>query len=213
MEIKQIVFDLGGVLLDIDYQQTVDAFHGLGMKEPRFQFSKAHQSALFQAYEKGEMNTTKFIEDIKLLLQPVTPTSEVVRAWCALLGKVSPDKISLLENLNNSGYSCFILSNTNELHQGSFEKEINLKYGWLKFSALFVEIYYSHQLGMRKPNANIFQYVLNKNKIKAEECLFIDDTEEHTKGAISVGINSHHLTENETLIDVLKSWGVGITSS
>lgn len=204
MALKNIIFDLGGVLLDIDYDKTVEAFRTLGIKHPEKAFSKAHQSRIFQSYEKGEITSASFSGH--LLKETVQGTTEkdIQNAWCAMLGSMKADKFKLLEEVSKS-HSVFILSNTNELHQSFFEAHIDEVYGMKKFEDLFVKIHYSHHLGMRKPDAEIFEAVVRLHGIEPSESLFIDDTKVHVEGASKAGLRALHLSDEQTLRGILKS--------
>lgn len=206
MPIKNIIFDLGGVLLDIDYQRTIDAFAKLGMPESRSQFSKEEQALLFRRYEMGQISSQAFITEVAELIGVECTHEEISSAWCALLGEMTADKYTLLEQLRSKGYHIFILSNTNALHQTAFESGIAKDYGWGKFRQFFDGLHYSHHLGMRKPNKDIFEKVLGINGLQANETFYIDDTPEHAATALSLGMTSHHLKDNERLQEILGSY-------
>lgn len=206
MSLKNIIFDLGGVLLDIDYNKTVEAFGNLGIPDPERAFSKAHQARVFRAYEKGEITTRSFLDHLGKSV-PGRTESELTKAWCALLGPMKPDKFRILEQLSNS-HRLFVLSNTNEIHRSVFEAHIEKAYGMSKFSALFEEIHYSHQMGMRKPDVEIFEAVVSTHGIAPSETLFIDDTEVHVEGARKSGMRAEHLSDTKTLVEILQSAGV-----
>lgn len=208
MPIKNIIFDLGGVLLDIDYQRTIDAFAKLGMLESRKQFSKEEQALLFRRYEMGQISSRAFITAVAELLGMECTDEEISSAWCALLGEMTAEKYALLEQLRSKGYRIFILSNTNALHQSAFEAGIDKDYGWEKFKKMFDRVHYSHHLGMRKPNRDIFKKVLELHGLQANETFYIDDTPEHAATASSLGMTSHHFKNHEKLKEVLVGYGL-----
>lgn len=205
--IRQIIFDLGGVLLDIDYAKTVEAFRILGIPDPEMAFSKAHQSMLFQKYEKGELTSKQFLDSLQLIM-PDARRGDIVDAWNALLGSLPSRKWAILNELFRMGVRMFILSNTNALHQEVFEARVDKAYGWNRFAAMFEHIYYSHDMGMRKPDPLIFQKVADNHQLEYSATLFIDDTEEHVMGARKAGIKAHHLGDSENLRTVLVKYGV-----
>ncbi|MCA1751691.1 MAG: HAD family hydrolase [Cryomorphaceae bacterium] len=206
MSLKNIIFDLGGVLLDIDYDKTVEAFRSLGIPDPDQAFSKAHQARVFRAYEKGEITSASFLNHLMKAV-PACTESDLTHAWCALLGPMREEKFRLLETLSKS-HRLFILSNTNNIHQKVFEAHIEGVYGMEKFRSLFEKIHYSHELGMRKPDTEIFETVLDIHKLAPKETLFIDDTEMHVDGARKTGLIAAHLSDGETLEEILKFAGV-----
>ncbi len=208
MPVKNIIFDLGGVLLDIDYQRTIDAFAKLGMPESSKQFSKEEQALIFRRYEMGQIDSQEFITSVAELTRLECSGEEIEAAWCALLGEMTADKYTLLEQLRLKGYRIFILSNTNALHQSAFEAGIDKDYGWEKFEKVFDGVHYSHHLGMRKPNKDIFAKVLEINGLQASETFYIDDTPEHATTALSLGMTSHHFKNDEKLKEVLVGYGL-----
>lgn len=205
--IRQVIFDLGGVLLDIDYSKTVNAFRDLGIPDPEMAFSKAHQAMLFQKYERGELNSKQFL-DLLQLIAPDADRGEIVDAWNALLGNLPPHKWSVLDELSRMGMRMFILSNTNALHQEVFEHRVDKAYGWSRFTSMFEHIYYSHDMGMRKPDPDIFRKVVKNHHLEPAATLFIDDTLPHVQGALTAGLQAHHLGDDEDLRKVLAGRGV-----
>jgi len=210
--IRQIIFDLGGVLLDIDYSKTVNAFRELGIPNPELAFSKAHQSMLFQKYEKGEINSKQFLDSLQLLV-PDADRGAIVDAWNALLGYMPAEKWDIVSRLHQIGFRLFVLSNTNALHKDVFECRIDGAYGWDRFASAFEYIYYSHEIGMRKPDPAIFRKVIENHHLEASATLFIDDTAEHVAGAMEAGLTAHHLQEDENLRQVLMNYGIGLPES
>jgi len=107
------------------------------------------------------------------------------------------DRLELIKALK-SKYRIYLLSNTNSIHIDAFKKQLGIV-KWQEFSDLFDKMYLSHEVGMRKPNAEIFEHILAEQKLKAEEVFFIDDSPQHIEGAKKIGIQSHHLLDNEEI--------------
>lgn len=207
--VRNIIFDLGGVLLKIDYDKTTEAFRKLGLERPEEAFTKYRQAALFQEFEKGTVSAASFIDRLRQEI-PHASEANIKEAWCALLGDMPDLSLTILGKLKEKGYRIFLLSNTNAIHKDAFENHIEKAHGTEKFHGLFERIYYSHIMGMRKPDAHIFETVLGENELKAEETLFIDDTEEHIEGALKVGIRALHLQEMSELSSLLREAGLRI---
>lgn len=203
---KYIIFDLGGVLLDIHYKATEDAFRSLELKAPEKAFTKYHQSDLFQNFEKGLITDQAFIGKLKELM-PKATEKDLQKAWCAMLGDLIDGRIELLEKLKSTGVPLYLLSNTNGIHQVAFEESIDATYGWERFEACFNGIYYSHRMGLRKPDPSIFREVMGREGLKAEAGLFIDDTIDHVLGARSCGMKAIHIEEPDELEKVIKLEG------
>ena len=194
--IKTIIFDLGAVILNINYQNTIDEFERLGIKNPNSFYSKKKQTNLFDKIETGEITEREFL----LKLKKETTNGEVQQvkhAWNAILLDLPENRIHLLQKLKED-YSIFLLSNTNSIHIFELERKLGTK-KYNKFYNLFDKVYYSYKIGFRKPHAEAFQLIIDENKLNANEILFIDDSPQHIKGAKKLGIKTRHLLENEDL--------------
>lgn len=195
--IDAIIFDFGGVLIDLDYNKTIDAFKDLGIENFDNLYSQANQSGLFDNIETGKISSQFFINEILKLLPKGTTPNQVVSAWNAMLIEVPQQTIDLLTKLNGK-YRLFMLSNTNAIH---IEKAWRI---WAETSMIspethFEKIVLSHEIGMRKPHVETFQWVLNEHDLNAENTLFIDDSIQHIEGAKKAGINTIHLKNIQDL--------------
>ena len=192
--IKAIIFDLGAVILNINYQNTIDEFEKLGVKNPNSFYSKKVQISLFNQFETGELSAEEFL----LGLQKETSNAslnQVKGAWNAMLLDLPEKRLNLLHKLNQT-YAIFLLSNTNSIHISKFKKKIGSK-KYNEFYNLFDKVYYSHKIGFRKPHAEAFQLILDENELTINEVLFIDDSSQHIKGAKKLGIKTYHLQDHE----------------
>ena len=193
--IKNILFDLGGVLYHIDYSITIKAFEKLGIKNFHKHFSQQQQNNLFDQLETGKISNTDFIKEMKVLL-PNCTNEEIINAWNGLLIGIPKENIQLLKDLSKQ-YRLFLLSNTNLIHINQINKLLYEDYNLKSLDPLFDKIYLSHQIGMRKPNRETFEWVLKDAGILAHETLFIEDSIQHIKGAKKVGIRTQLWNSNE----------------
>lgn len=200
--VKNIIFDLGVVLLNVDYSKTINAFGQLGLENPDQAFSKAKQDDFFRDYEKGNLSDTDFLKGLSQRMNHDSLV-DIEQAWCAMLGDFPKQKFDLLKRLS-SDYRLFILSNTNSLHRKHFERTIDRDYGWKEFSSLFEYIGYSHVLRKRKPEPEAFLTLLENHKPEIPNTLFIDDTLEHVEAARRVGLTAIHFNESKNLEDELE---------
>jgi putative hydrolase of the HAD superfamily len=198
---KNIIFDLGGVILNLDFQRTTDAFYKLGITNINEIFSGYAQYEFFDAFEKGLISPQQFRDEIKKYIPEPVTDNIIDEAWNAMLLDFPAERINLLLSCR-SKYRTFLLSNTNELHFSAYNKLLSEKYHIKDFSDLFERVYYSFRLGLRKPEKEIFELVLKENKLKPEETLFIDDSPQHIDTATILGINTILLKSPQTLIDV-----------
>ena len=199
-KIKYIIFDLGAVLLNIDYQKTIDEFKKLGVKNASEFYSKKKQINIFDLLECGKISEQRFVDEFKEISSRASD-AEIISAWNALLLDLPQNRINLLKRIRKK-YDIFLLSNTNSIHINEFRKQIG-ETKYLKFYNLFKKVYYSYEIGFRKPNKEAFQIILNENNMNPKEVLFIDDSPQHITGARVLGIQTYHLKDNEDVSSVL----------
>lgn len=198
MIIKNIIFDLGGVILDIDYQKTIDAFKVLGFDDFDQHYTQAQQSGLFDELETGKMSPSVFIDSLKSYLPENVQEPEIVAAWNALLLPWDMKRIEFIKTLK-SKYKLYLFSNTNAIHKAHFEQTYKTQIGEPTFDSLFEQAYYSHELGKRKPHVASFEHILQENELLSSETLFFDDSIQHIEGARAAGINAVHLKAKSIL--------------
>jgi putative hydrolase of the HAD superfamily len=201
-KIKHILFDLGGVLLNIDYTLTEKAFAELGIVDFDLMYSQAKQDGLFDRFEKGEIGRGEFIGAIQRISPSSVNRDEIETAWNAMLLNFPSERLDMLSTLNKT-HDVYLLSNTNEIHFGAFNMRFEKAFD-RSFSPYFRKDYYSHQLGMRKPDAEVFEFIVKDQGLIKQEILFIDDSEQHVKGAKSLGIPSILLEKNDDVISLLR---------
>ncbi len=189
-EIKNIIFDLGGVLLNIDYNRTKKYFEKLGIKDFDRVFTQYKQSNIADLFETGKATDEAFFKEVTK--GHTISWDDFELAWNAMLLDFPKDRFELLKKLKTK-YRLFLCSNTNSIHLKSFRNEVN-KFEE-RFDDLFEKTYYSHLVGLRKPNTEIFQLILDENNLKPSETLFLDDTTIHLEGANKVGIKTIHVSD------------------
>ena len=199
--IRNIIFDLGGVILNLDPMATQKAFEKLGLADFEKHYSTIRQSGCFDDFDRGKITEKEFRAHLKNFL-PATVTDEAIdHAWNAMLLDLPKERLELLESLGKK-YRLFLLSNTNEIHVTAFSAYLQKTYGFSDFSSYFERWYYSCRIGKRKPDAEAFQFVLNENGLLAEETLFIDDSPQHVAGAKKIGIKSLLLPAEKDICSV-----------
>ena len=195
--IDTIIFDFGGVLINIDYHKTIDAFKELGIEDFEERYSQADQTSLFNDLEVGRISAQRFVNELLNLLPKGASPNHVVHAWNAMLLDVPKSGIDLLQSLKGR-YRLFLLSNTNEIHIPRALMEWR-KTSDIDFYDCFDHVYLSHEMGMRKPNEEIFERVCREQNIQPSNALFIDDSAQHIKGASNIGLNTIYLTADVSL--------------
>ena len=190
-----IIFDLGGVLIDIDYQATTNGFRNLGVADFELQYNQLQQESLFDSFEKGEISGQHFINKLMDIVPKGISPNQIVAAWNAMLGDFPLKKIELLEQTRETQQT-FLLSNTNEIHMPIVYRNWN-NVSNLTFNELFEKVYLSFEIGKRKPDIETFHWVIEENNLNPEKTLFIDDSPQHIEGAKNVGLKTHFYQSEE----------------
>lgn len=199
--IKNIIFDLGGVILDIDFKQTELAFAKLGVGNFNQYYTLQSVSPLFEQLELGLITPLVFYDEFRKVVKVSLTNDEIRDAWNALLLNFPPERIELLEALNKK-YKIYLLSNTNKIHYDAFIKMFDEQPGKDDFNKYFIKPYYSHEINLRKPDKECFEFVLKKENLNAEETLFIDDSETNVEAAKTVGLKTIHLPPPHTILEL-----------
>lgn len=203
-EIKGIIFDLGGVIINLDIPKSIRQFNQFAHRSFETVYSQTGQNELFDRFDKGQISEERFFKELQLNINSNVPLTQLKDAWNAMLLDFPADRLNLLLSLK-CRYRTFLLSNTNETHISTFESHLNQQHGYKNLEPFFEKVYYSCRLGMRKPESRIFELVLHENGLNPKETLFIDDTLQHIQGAEKVGINAVLLSQNNEVSNVLKT--------
>ena len=197
--IRHIIFDLGGVLLNLDYTLTEQAFQELGFEDFNAVYSQLKQELLFDDLETGRITPDEFVSKICSLFGKEIAREKVIHAWNAMLLDMPLCRLQLLQQLRLH-YDLILLSNTNEIHEEAFNLITQKEHGVL-IAGFFDKVYFSPRVGMRKPDKEIFERILNDNGFTAEHTLFIDDSPQHIEAAKSLGIQTIYLERGMTIED------------
>lgn len=196
--IRNIILDFGGVIYRIDHQKQIQSFKNLGVENFEVLYSQAMQSPLFAQFEKGEISPDQVRSEIKkILCNDNITTKQIDVAWNSILVGFHEPTIRLLKRLR-SRYNLFLLSNTNSIHYDIYSKDFSERFGF-DFDDLFKKTYWSFKIGMRKPDAEIFQFVLNDNQLNPSETIFIDDTPQNIEMSVQAGLPAVHLRHGSPL--------------
>ena len=200
MKYSAVIFDLGGVLINLDYQKTIQAFQDLGVSNFEKMYSQASQTNLFNDFETGKISAQRFV-NLLLDFMPVgTSPNKIVQAWNAMILNVPQNRLKLLHELLEK-LPVFLLSNTNSLHVPVVKREW-AKSTELPMEAYFNKIYFSHEINLRKPHKETFDFVCNEQQLDKSSTLFIDDTLQHIEGARLAGLQTFRLTNPDDLFQL-----------
>lgn len=186
-----IIFDFGGVILDIDPDLSRRRFvEMLGMEKARL----LETEQLPQLYEKGNISRTEFVERINQIAKTNISETEIIAAWNAMLLNYKPARIEWIKRLHQN-HKLLMLSNTNDAHFEYFHNKLIAEYG-VTFYQLFDHVYLSHEMGMLKPSHEIYETVIREQQLNLQRTLFIEDTERNVAGAQEVGLQTLLIPRN-----------------
>lgn len=199
--IKNIIFDLGGLILNIDFKQTELAFAKLGIGNFNEYYTLQSLSPLFEKLELGLIAPEVFYDEFRKLAKSNIKNEEIQIAWNALLLDFPAERISWLKEISKK-YKIYLLSNTNKIHYNAFIKMFDEQIGDGNFNDYFIKPYYSHETNLRKPDKECYEYVLKNENLIAQETLFIDDSEKNIEAAKTVGLNVIYLPTPHTVLEL-----------
>jgi len=198
--VQNIIFDLGGVLLNLDVQLTREAFIELGVNQIDELFRIGHAASFFKQYEIGAITDEEFVESARKLAHPGTTAQQIIDAWNKMLLDFPVERVHFLNRLKDK-YRLFLFSNTNAIHLQYFQKDYQTVHG-SQLDDHFEKAWYSHVINQRKPDVAAFQYVIQDKNLDAATTLFIDDALVNVQGAREAGLQALHLTDGKTVLDL-----------
>ncbi|NNC83014.1 MAG: HAD family phosphatase [Flavobacteriales bacterium] len=197
-QLDLIIFDLGGVILNIDYGLTQKAFAALGLADTEQNYSQAAQNELFDALETGRIDTATFRDGLRQMMGHSPSDQALDDSWNALLLDLPLHRLEFIHRVHERYRTC-VLSNTNAIHIAEFERRIEDEIGMQYFRSAFDAVFYSSDIGQRKPDKEAFQYVLEHFEVEAQKALFIDDSVQHVQAAEALGLQTIHLRPGEEI--------------
>ncbi|SMO73752.1 HAD family hydrolase [Solitalea koreensis] len=203
--IKNIIFDYGNVIFKIDFKLASQAFKDLGLSNIDELYGHKLQEKFFDQLEKGEINARQFTTELKKHLPEGVSEQQIIDAWNALLIGIPVGNLELLLQIK-SKYRSFLLSNNNEIHYDWIIDYLNKVWKIDSMASYFEKDYYSHLMGMRKPDAEIFESVLRSHQLNPSETLFIDDSPQHLETAKKIGLQTRLVQPGESLKEVLEPY-------
>ena len=200
MTVKNIIFDLGGVILDLDFERMTQQFYKLGIPDFEDYFTLKKQVDFFEALELGLITPEGFCDRLREEAKVDVDNEAIEEAWNLILKDFSSERMNYLERISEK-YNNFLFSNTNSIHAKCFEKRC-LEQTGRTLETYFKQVFYSHSLHLRKPDMVAFKEVLESSGLQAAETLFIDDNLANIVGAQKVGLQTIHLQKPQTILDL-----------
>ncbi len=203
-EIRNIIFDLGGVLLNIDPTKTIEAFGKLGMKQLVGDKGLSYDHDIFYQMEQGQVTSDEFRNGIIKLLPNRVSYQEIDDAWTAMLLDFPAIRVELVKYLQKD-FKVYLFSNTNAIHVEKFHSNFRIQHDF-EVSSLFEKDFYSNEIGYRKPSIKSYQEIIRLSGIIPEESLFIDDSLPNVKGAIDSGLKGLWLEPDQKVEELFKEY-------
>jgi len=199
--IKNIIFDLGKVLLNLDFNASIVAFQKLGLKNDVLDNRQAYSDPVFYELEVGKVTPAEFCNRVrKVLNNPDATDSQIEDAWYSMILDIPASRVKVVQELSKN-YSVYLFSNTNQIHINRLHKAFKAEHG-VNFPSLFVKDFYSHEIHERKPDLSSYKKVIELSGINSEESIFIDDLEKNIIGAQQSGLKTFWLKEGMELTEV-----------
>lgn len=183
--INTIIFDFGDIFINLDKQATIEGFKKMGLTEWNEDLNQLNLQ-----FEKGEIPQEDFLFGIQKHI-PNASIVEILEAWNSILLDFPLYRLEFLQKLSKK-YRLFLLSNTDSIHIETFEQETGVSF-YSDFYQCFEKVYFSFEIGMRKPDAEIFNYLIQKHELSVKNTLFVDDKKENTDAALSLGFHIWNL--------------------
>lgn len=199
--IRNIIFDLGGVIYDIRYQNVPEAFAEFGFPDFDQIYTQSAQTGPIDLFEEGNISVEAFREYIRSISPVALTDQQIDDAWNSIIIDVPENRVEMLKKLK-SQYRIFLFSNTNQLNYDKFTVQLRQKFGYDIFDELFEKAYFSHTMHLRKPALEGFLRILSEQQLNPDETLFIDDTARHIEGAKRVGLHTYLLPKGEDLTEM-----------
>lgn len=194
--INTIIFDFGDVFINLEKEKSINEFKKLGLEGPNPELLKYNED-----FELGRITEEQFLEGFKKTL-PNASIDEIKAAWNSLIGDFPLYRLEFLQLLSTK-YRLFLLTNTDIIHMENFENQVGMSFA-SDFYRCFEKVYYSHEMGMRKPDEAIFNFILKKHDLSPRRTLFVDDKKENTDAAAALGINVWNLQPDEDVVNLFE---------
>ena len=197
-KINNVLFDLGGVVIDIDYDAMCGEFEKIGYKNMIEDYNHNFQSDFFKQFEVGTINEHEFIKILSEKCNANIGENRIKQAWNSLITGANMNIIMKLAQVSKE-YKCFLISNINPIHERKVIAEVEKYMDWIQFVSYFQNIFFSYKIGFRKPDKEIFEMIVKCQRLNVKETIYFDDSEMNTEVAKDMGFKTVLVTENSKL--------------
>lgn len=201
--IKNIIFDLGKVLLNLDFNASILAFQKLGLSKDVLDNQHAYSDPVFYELEVGKVSPEEFCARVrKVLKNQDAADNQIEDAWYAMILDIPANRVKVVQELAKN-YNVYLFSNTNKIHIDRLHKAFKAEHG-IDFPSLFVKDYYSHEIHERKPDISSYQKVIELSGVNPDETVFIDDLEKNILGAQKAGLKTFWLKDGMEMTEIFE---------
>ncbi|MEM7548624.1 MAG: HAD family phosphatase [Bacteroidota bacterium] len=202
--VNAIIFDLGGVIINLDTSRTFDRLQNMASNVNKStELENLYNKGFFNEYERGNISDPEFRKELSKVFQfNEDQLHEIDEAWNAMLLDIPSSRIDLVKRLK-AGYEVYVLSNTNQIHIDKFNKILFNSVGETDLDHIFHKAYYSHRTGYRKPEKEIYQLVLDQHELHSGSTLFVDDNPHNIEAAQSLSLKTLHIPEGDDILNHL----------
>ncbi|GMQ29868.1 HAD family phosphatase [Algoriphagus confluentis] len=199
-DVDFLIFDLGNVIIDIDYQRSLSLIKSKLEESIHDRVDIFYQTEFHKSYEKGLISSIQFRDEVRNYFDQPWTDQEIDMLWNSLLGKIPPQRLDLVRALRKK-YQVGVLSNTNEIHIDAVHEMLRTEHGLDRFDPIFDWVFYSHEMGLAKPSAEIYEKMLVELNTSPDRVLFFDDLKANVEGAKAVGIQAIQVTNPRVIFE------------
>ncbi len=193
--IKNIIFDIGGVLVDLDLERCLESFKAIGFEDAKSMVSCYHPASFFGAMERGEITIDQFCDEIRKASGVNMTNEQISAAYSSLLVEIPIEKLRLIKSLRDRGFKIYALSNISELLMNYVLKFFEADS--LSADDYFDKMFLSYQMGVMKPDPKIYELLISQSGIDPSQTLFIDDAEKNITAAREFGLQVYLASAKE----------------
>lgn len=204
MKFKAVIFDFGNVIINIEFQRIYQTFSKFTSKPVSYIEKRITEDQIFRRYESGQFTDEEFREVIRQTLGFPLSDHEVDTAWNAILLDIPTDRIDLIHNIRLK-YPVYLLSNTNNIHITASNNYLKKTHGIRSLENLFDKLYLSYEMGMWKPDAEIYHEVLRSSKLQPSEVIFFDDNLHNIESAKAIGMQTILVEPPTSIVEYCKN--------
>ncbi len=204
MKFKAVIFDFGNVIINIEFQRIYQTFSKLTSKPIAYIEKRITEEQIFRRYESGQFTDEEFREIIRQTLCFALSDKEVDTAWNAILLDIPTERIDLINNIRKK-YPVYLLSNTNNIHISASNNYLNEAHGIKNLDVLFDKLYLSYEMGMWKPDTEIYYEVLRSINLEPNQVIFFDDNLQNIESAMAIGMQTILVEPTTSIVEYCKN--------